>query len=92
MLVTVHLVIALHEELIFLEVDLGLLILKWIHHHVEIHIQRRIFLSVIGYSSFPNCIIMDKGVILLYHLPVQLLYLPAVTGVKSFSSLDFVVF
>jgi hypothetical protein len=81
MLVAVHLVIALHEELIFLEVDFGLLILKWVHHHIEIHVQCCIFLSVIGNSSLPNSIIVDEGVILLYHLPVQLLNLPAVAWI-----------
>ena len=40
-LLTYHLVIALHEKFVFLEVEFGSLILKRIKDHIQAHIEGR---------------------------------------------------
>lgn len=51
-LLTYHLVIALHEEFVFLEVKLGSFVLKRVKNHVQAHIEGRwrVFLSVVSGS------------------------------------------
>ena len=71
-------VVALQEELVLFEVHFGGLAREGVDDEVDVHVQSRVFLLIVGEAELPDSVVAHERIVSFDHASLQLAQLPLV--------------